>query len=251
VEAGVGVGQQVPDDHQDGTADRDDGVLGTAAAGDAPVALPRERCRCPLTSLMRGLPGTTNCCLRAPVSASPVRSANLVAPGPRRPRATGRPGRGPWRPGRRPWDQTTSRSEGYGGVAAPGHPAPGVRLAALPREGHADARLDKGYPLYGNDVHERWVGTRARLRGRHSGSEVVSNVTVSEGHTVGKMLAVAYAESFHAGHRTGSGRQGKAEGGDGHNDPVLRPAGHAAQGPRPLPVRTRAPGRRGAGTARA
>jgi aminomethyltransferase len=28
---------------------------------------------------------------------------------------------------------------------------------------------------------------------------VVSNVTVSEGHTVGKMLAVAYAESFHAG----------------------------------------------------
>jgi glycine cleavage system aminomethyltransferase T len=59
--------------------------------------------------------------------------------------------------------------------------------------------LEKGYPLYGNDVHERWVGTRARLRGRHSGSDVVSNVTVSEGHTVGKMLAVAYAESFHAG----------------------------------------------------
>jgi glycine cleavage system aminomethyltransferase T len=51
-------------------------------------------------------------------------------------------------------------------------------------------RLEKGYPLYGNDVHGRWVGTRARLRGRHS---------VSEGHTVGKMLAVAYAESFHAG----------------------------------------------------
>jgi glycine cleavage system aminomethyltransferase T len=23
-------------------------------------------------------------------------------------------------------------------------------------------RLEKGYPLYGNDVHERWVGTRAR-----------------------------------------------------------------------------------------
>ena len=58
--------------------------------------------------------------------------------------------------------------------------------------------LEKGYPLYGNDVHERWVGTRARLRGRHSGSEVVSNVTVSEGHTVGKM-AVAYAESLPAG----------------------------------------------------
>jgi glycine cleavage system aminomethyltransferase T len=28
---------------------------------------------------------------------------------------------------------------------------------------------------------------------------VVSDVTVSEGHTVGKMLAVAYAESFHVG----------------------------------------------------
>jgi hypothetical protein len=28
---------------------------------------------------------------------------------------------------------------------------------------------------------------------------MVSNVTVSEGHTVGRMLAVAYAESFHAG----------------------------------------------------
>jgi aminomethyltransferase len=30
-------------------------------------------------------------------------------------------------------------------------------------------------------------------------AEVVVNVTVSEGHTVGKLLAVAYAESFHAG----------------------------------------------------
>jgi glycine cleavage system aminomethyltransferase T len=59
--------------------------------------------------------------------------------------------------------------------------------------------LENGYPLYGNDVHERWVGTRAQRRGRHSGSEVVSNVTVSVGHTVAKMLAVAYAESFHAG----------------------------------------------------
>jgi glycine cleavage system aminomethyltransferase T len=41
-------------------------------------------------------------------------------------------------------------------------------------------RLEKGYRLYGNDVHERWAGTRARLRGCHSGSEMVSNVTVSE-----------------------------------------------------------------------
>jgi hypothetical protein len=61
---------------------------------------------------------------------------------------------------------------------------------------------------------------------------VVGNFTVSEGHTVGKTLAVAYAESVprRAGHRAGLGRQGEAEGGDGHNDPVLRPAGHAAQG---------------------
>jgi hypothetical protein len=35
----VGVGQQVPDDGQDGAADRDDGFLRAAAAGDAAVAL--------------------------------------------------------------------------------------------------------------------------------------------------------------------------------------------------------------------
>jgi len=60
-------------------------------------------------------------------------------------------------------------------------------------------RLEEGHLLYGNDVHERWVGTRARRRGRHCGSEVVGNVTVREGHTVGKLLAVAYAERFGAG----------------------------------------------------
>jgi hypothetical protein len=38
VEAGVGVGEQVPDDHQQGPADRDDGLLPAAAAGDAAVA---------------------------------------------------------------------------------------------------------------------------------------------------------------------------------------------------------------------
>ena len=38
VEAGVGVGQQVPDDDQDRAADRDDGLLLSPAAGDAPVA---------------------------------------------------------------------------------------------------------------------------------------------------------------------------------------------------------------------
>src|SRR5215208_2129723 len=42
VEAGGGVGQQVPDDDQDGAADRDDGLLGAAAFGQAPVALPQE-----------------------------------------------------------------------------------------------------------------------------------------------------------------------------------------------------------------
>src|SRR5512132_629469 len=42
VEAGVGVREQVPDDHQDGAAHRHDGPLGAAAAGDAPVALSKE-----------------------------------------------------------------------------------------------------------------------------------------------------------------------------------------------------------------
>src|SRR5215211_9516532 len=38
VEAGGRVGQQVPDDDQDGAADRDDGLLAAPPAGDAPVA---------------------------------------------------------------------------------------------------------------------------------------------------------------------------------------------------------------------
>jgi hypothetical protein len=42
VEAGGRVGQQVPDDDQDGAADRHDGPLGAAPPGDAPVALPQE-----------------------------------------------------------------------------------------------------------------------------------------------------------------------------------------------------------------
>ena len=42
VEAGVGVGEQVPDDDQDGAADRDDGLLLAAASGDAPVAFAEE-----------------------------------------------------------------------------------------------------------------------------------------------------------------------------------------------------------------
>src|SRR5580700_7039080 len=35
-EAGVGVGEQVPGDHQDRAAEGDDGSLGAAAAGDPP-----------------------------------------------------------------------------------------------------------------------------------------------------------------------------------------------------------------------
>ena len=38
VEAGVGVGEQVPDDHQHGAADRDDGFLFASSAGEASVA---------------------------------------------------------------------------------------------------------------------------------------------------------------------------------------------------------------------
>src|SRR4030095_10744947 len=42
--AGLGIGQQVPDDDQDGAAHRHDGLLGASSAGDAPVALPEEGC---------------------------------------------------------------------------------------------------------------------------------------------------------------------------------------------------------------
>ena len=37
VEAGVGVGEQVPDDHQHGAADRDDDLLCASSAGEASV----------------------------------------------------------------------------------------------------------------------------------------------------------------------------------------------------------------------
>lgn len=64
------------------------------------------------------------------------------------------------------------------------------------------------------------------------GSEVVGHVTFSaKGHTVDKKLAMAYVKSFHAwpgGRLVVAVRA--AKGGDGHADPVLRPAGHAAQG---------------------
>ena len=40
--AGVGIGQQVPDDHQYGAADGDDGFLLPAPSGDASVAFPEE-----------------------------------------------------------------------------------------------------------------------------------------------------------------------------------------------------------------
>jgi hypothetical protein len=42
VEAGVGVGEQVPGDDREGAAEGDDGALGAAAAGDAPVPLAGE-----------------------------------------------------------------------------------------------------------------------------------------------------------------------------------------------------------------
>ena len=42
VVAQVGVGQQVPDDDQDGAAHRHDRFLGAAAPRDAPVALPKK-----------------------------------------------------------------------------------------------------------------------------------------------------------------------------------------------------------------
>ena len=40
--AGVGVGEQVPGDDEDGVAEGGDGALGSAAAGDATVALAEE-----------------------------------------------------------------------------------------------------------------------------------------------------------------------------------------------------------------
>jgi hypothetical protein len=129
--------------------------------GQARLCLVQES---PLTRLRRGLPGTTNSCCEYAFQ---------------RRLSVGQPG----------------RSRDRGGPAQPG--GLGVPLEArAPTMGPYDQ--PQGYPLDGNDVHERWVGTRARLRGRHSGSEVVSNVTVSQGHTVAKMLAVADAESFHA-----------------------------------------------------
>jgi hypothetical protein len=42
VEAGVGVGEQVPDDDQDRAADGDQGLLLAAAFGDTPVAFAKE-----------------------------------------------------------------------------------------------------------------------------------------------------------------------------------------------------------------
>src|SRR3954447_3382892 len=42
VEVGVGVGEQVPDDGQDRATDRDQGLLGPAAAGQPSIALAEE-----------------------------------------------------------------------------------------------------------------------------------------------------------------------------------------------------------------
>src|SRR4051794_15403977 len=40
--AGLGIGQQVPDDDHDGAADRDDGLFLASSAGDAPVTFTEE-----------------------------------------------------------------------------------------------------------------------------------------------------------------------------------------------------------------
>ena len=53
VELDCVVAQQVPDDDQDGTTDRDDGLLFPAAASDAPVAFAQERVG-PANSKMNG-----------------------------------------------------------------------------------------------------------------------------------------------------------------------------------------------------
>lgn len=42
VKPGGGIGEQLPDDHQDGASDRDEGFKLAAAFDDAPVALPQE-----------------------------------------------------------------------------------------------------------------------------------------------------------------------------------------------------------------
>jgi hypothetical protein len=163
--------------------------------------------------------------LRARVSASPVRSANLVAPG----TAAAQPNRAawacPWRPGRRPWDHRTSRSEGYGDVPAPGHPAPGVRRAALPRDGHADAPPGEGL----SPVRQR----RARALGRDSCSTTGTSLRQRGGQQRRRQRRPHRWQDARrglrrelprrAGHRAGSGRQGEAEGGDGHNDPFFDP----------------------------
>ena len=41
-EVGLGVGQEMPDDHEDGAPDGDDGLVRATAPGDAPVAFTQE-----------------------------------------------------------------------------------------------------------------------------------------------------------------------------------------------------------------
>jgi hypothetical protein len=96
--------------------------------------------------------------LRARVSASPVRSANLVAPGPRRPSPTGRPGRAPGGLGA---DHGTIRPAEvrvrWCGSAWP--PSAGSSVAALPRDGHADAPPGEGL----SPARQRRAGARLVL----------------------------------------------------------------------------------------
>ena len=78
-ETGGRVGQQVPDDDQDGTGDRDEGVEFAAAFDQAPVAFAGRRCwfwwpprRSPSAPLRYGLP--------LPVLAAHAEAADATSP---------------------------------------------------------------------------------------------------------------------------------------------------------------------------
>ena len=65
VEAGLGVGEQVPDDDQDGAAESDDGSFFAATSGDAPVAFAEES-----VGLAGGYGGLAECAGQVAVTVS-------------------------------------------------------------------------------------------------------------------------------------------------------------------------------------
>ena len=93
VEPGVGVGEQVPDDHQDRAADRDDRLLLAASSGDAVGSGRRGRCwsdrrsRRPRRARGRGS-GYRDRSSRCPWSCRP-RSSSRARTSPRRPDGRG------------------------------------------------------------------------------------------------------------------------------------------------------------------